>query len=76
MKDGDRKNRSSFVVTLAVLTLSPVAYVLSFGPAHLLLKYKYVSFETFLVLYAPLMYVYHRVSWFEQFVNWYLSWWK
>jgi hypothetical protein len=76
-KEGDGLRNSRLLVAAAiVMALLPFAYVVSFGPANWLASHSYIDSNTLLLIYWPLMYFYHRVIWFEQFINWYLSFWK
>jgi hypothetical protein len=77
MDEQEKRERSPLTVWLiAGAVLSPVAYVLSTGPAVWLHNHSYLSKGWFVALYRPLAFAASQSRLVNDFFKWYLDFWQ
>lgn len=64
------------VIVLLAVILSPLAYVLSLGPALWLMRNEWLPGQWFARLYYPLQWLADHNESMRSILEWYLSWWR
>ena len=63
------------VIAIATLTISPLLYVLSIGPAYHARVRNGISDEDYNALYAPILNLCEQYDEVDEFVHWYAELW-